>query len=104
MTSISDLLTASCAGVTREEARTEFFTRSEDSRRAGLGSAVAADLGAVEGREAQKTESGEERDQRDKIEGEREIADRHLGGAGDDRQECGAARDAEAARQLLRDA
>ena len=64
------------------------------SRRAGLGLAIAADFGAVERREAQKAESGEEWDQGDQVEGEREIADRDLGGAGDDRQECGADCDA----------
>src|SRR5438128_1651707 len=67
----------------------------------GLAGEVAADFGAVGRGQAQEAEGREQRDQRDQQKDDTEI----LGGdpvrPGDHRQQGGADRDAETARQLL---
>src|ERR1700740_346052 len=66
--------------------------------------AVAADLGAVDRRQAQKAERRQEGDQRNQKQRELEVADRDPRRAGDHREQCRTDRDAKAARQLLRNA
>src|ERR1700736_6381551 len=75
------------------KSRTAVRLRGNDGRkRRRLGGArpcpaMAADLGAVDRGEPQEAKGGQKRQECDQIEGEREIADRDLGGTGDQRQQ-----------------